>query len=343
MPRTTKTTPKNQNRKTGKNKNTKKTTPKRDEQLHGERKPRKIINWKEYNEALVRRGQFTLWISDDVIEHWHHENAGNKVGRPFTYSDLAVESLLTIREFFHTTYRATEGFGKSLAALMKVDVAIPDFTSLAKRAAKLGIDIDVTKYRGKIDMVVDSTGLKVYGEGEWKVKKHGWAKHRTWRKLHLMIDPATHQIIAELLTGNDVHDSQVVKTLLEETENEIGRFYGDGAYDPWEVRDELEKRGIEQVIPPREDAVPQNRRDGRRKERDAAIDGIEKQGRKGWKKGIGYHRRSLAETGMYRMKTIFGGNLKNRKLENQKTEVRLRCKLLNKLTTFGMPKSVPRE
>ena len=146
-----------------------------------------------------------------------------------------------------------------------------------------------------------------------------------------------------MLTGNDVHDSQVVKTLLEETENEIGRFYGDGAYDPWKVRDELEKRGIKQVIPPREDAVPQNRKDGRRKERDAAIEGIEKQGRKGWKEGIGYHRRSLAETGMYRMKTIFGGNLKNRKLKNQKTEVRLRCKLLNKLTTFGMPKSVPKE
>ena len=225
---------------------------------------------------------------------------------------------------------------------------------MAKRAAKLGIDIDVTKYHGKIDVVVDSTGLKVFGEGECGiarvgyrpplcVKKHGWAKHRTWRKLHLMIDPATHQIIAELLTGNDVHDSQTVKTLLNETKNDIERFYGDGAYDPWEVRDELEGRGIEQVIPPREDAVLQNRRDGRRKERDAAIREIGKIGRKGWKERIGYHRRSLSETGMYRMKTIFGGNLKNRKFENQQTEVRLRCKLLNKLSTFGMPKSVPKE
>jgi hypothetical protein len=347
MTRTTKTTTKSQNRKTGKTKFTKKTTPKKDEKLHGERKPRKIINWKEYNDALVQRGNFTLWIADDVIEHWLHENDECKVGRPFTYSDLAVESLLTIREFFRITYRATEGFGYSLATLMNVDIAIPDFTSLAKRAAKLGIDIDVTKDHGKIDVVVDSTGLKVYGEGEWKVKPHGWAKHRTWRKLPLMIDPVTHQIVAELLTGNDVHDSQVVKTLLNDFTgtpgNNIGRFYGDGAYDPWEVRDELEKRNIEQVIPPREDAVLQNRKDGRRKERDAAIRTIEKIGRKKWKGRVGYHRRSLSETGMYRMKTIFGGNLKNRKLENQKTEVRLRCKLLNKLSTFGMPKSVQRE
>ncbi len=343
MTRTIKTVEKSKNSKAGKNKNAKKSTAKKDKSLHGERKPRKIINWKEYNEALVKRGQFTLWISDDVIEHWLHENKGTKRGRPFTYSDLAVETLLMIREFFRTTYRATEGFGYSLIALLQIDLAIPDFTSLQKRAAKLGIDIDVTKYRGKIDLVVDSTGLKVYGEGEWKVKKHGWAKHRTWRKLHLMIDPVTHQIIAELLTGNDVHDSQVVKTLLDETENKIGRFFGDGAYDPWDVRDKLEKRNIEQVIPPREDAVLQNRKDGKRKERDKAIREIGKHGRKEWKKRIGYHRRSLSETAMYRMKSLFGGNLKNRKMENQKTEVRLRCKLLNKLTTLGMPKGVPRE
>ncbi len=226
--------------------------------------------------------------------------------------------------------------------MLRIQLAIPDFTSLQKRAAKLGIDLDVTKYHGKIDVVVDSTGLKVYGEGECRIsrvgmpdrffscKKHGWAKHQTWRKLHLMIDPATHQIVAELLTGNDVHDSQVVKTLFNETDNEIGKFYGDGAYDPWEVRDELEKRGMERVIPPREDAVLQNRKDGRRTERDKAIREISKHGRKEWKKRIGYHRRSLSETGMYRMKTLFGGNLKNRNMENQKTEARLRCKLLNR-------------
>ena len=325
------------------NKNYEKPAPKKDKQLHGERKPRKIINWKEYNESLVQRGNFTLWIADDVIEHWLHENSECKVGRPFTYSDLAIETFLTIREFFRTTYRATEGFGRSLANLMNVDIAIPDFTSLQKRAASLGFDIDVTKYHGKINVVVDSTGLKVFGEGEWKMRTHGKSKRRTWRKLHLMIDPATHQIVAELLTDNGVHDSQAVKTLLNETKNDLERLYGDGAYDPREVRDELEKRNIKQVIPPREDAVLQNRKDGCRKERDAAIRTIEKIGRKKRKRRTGYHRRSLSETGMYRMKTIFDGNLKNRKFENQQTEVRLRCQLLNKLSTRGMPTSVPSE
>ena len=121
MTRTTTETKKSQNSKNG----TKKTTPKKDKQVQGERKPRKIINWKEYNEALVLRGHFTLWISDDVIECWLHKNGGNKRGRPFTYSDLAIESLLTIREFFRVTYRATEGFGRSLVKLLNVDIAIP--------------------------------------------------------------------------------------------------------------------------------------------------------------------------------------------------------------------------
>lgn len=125
MTRTTKTVENSQTSKTGKNKSTKKSTPKIDEQIHGERTPRKIINWKEYHDALVKRGQFTLWINDDVIEHWHHENKEHKLGRPFTYSDLCVETLLTIREFFRTTYRATEGLGRSLVKLLNVDLAIP--------------------------------------------------------------------------------------------------------------------------------------------------------------------------------------------------------------------------
>ena len=276
MTRTTKTSTKGQNTKVGKNKSTKKATPKRDEKLHGERTPRKIINWKEYNEALVRRGQFTLWISDDVIEHWLHDNGGNKVGRPFTYSNLAIETLLTIREFFRTTYRATEGFGRALANLVQADIAIPDFTSLAKRAAKLGIDIDVTQYKGKIDVVVDSTGLKVYGEGEWKVKKHGWAKHRTWRKLHLAINEKTQEIEAEVLTDNATDDAAVVDELLNQTKNRTKKFGGDGAYDKWKVYRTLDRRGIVPIIPPRKNAKIKRNGNSRMPPlpRDEAIEGF---------------------------------------------------------------------
>ncbi len=156
----------------------------------------KITNWRKYNESLVQRGSITFWFSDDVIDAWEHTNEATKVGHPFVYSDTAVESLLMLRELFRLPYRQTEGLGRSLAQLMQVDVAIPDFTSLAKRAAKLEIALDVADRQGPIDVVVDSTGLKVFGEGEWKTRKHGVSKRRTWRKLHLAVNPDTQEILA---------------------------------------------------------------------------------------------------------------------------------------------------
>jgi len=148
-----------------------------------------LTNWRDYNASLVNRGDTTLWFDEDVIEQWEHDNRETKVGRPFVYSDLAIETLLTLRELFRLPYRQTEGFGRALIKLMKADVDIPHHTSLQKRASKLKIDIEIVRGKGAIDLVVDRTGLKVYGEGEWKVKKHGADGRRTWRKLHLAVDP----------------------------------------------------------------------------------------------------------------------------------------------------------
>lgn len=155
-----------------------------------------ITNWREYNKSLVNRGDITIWFSDEALEHWAHANACVKVGRPFVYSDTAVECLLTIRELLKLPYRQTEGFGRSLVAMLGVDVAIPDYSSLAKRAGKLDVKLTIAGKRGHIDIVVDSTGLKVFGEGEWKMRTHGKAKRRTWRKLHLSVNPQTREIVA---------------------------------------------------------------------------------------------------------------------------------------------------
>ena len=188
----------------------------------------KITNWREYNESLVRRGDITIWFSDDVLNSWEHPNAITKVGRPFTYSDTAIECLLTIRELFKLPYRQTEGLGRSLAKLLDVDVAIPDFTSLAKRAAKLSVSLNVANKRGRIDIVVDSTGLKVFGEGEWKMRNHGKSKRRTWRKVHLSVDPETQEIVAEVLTENSGYDADQVEPMLEQINQPVETFYGDG-------------------------------------------------------------------------------------------------------------------
>ena len=299
----------------------------------------KITNWRKYNESLVQRGSITFWFSDDVIDAWEHTNEATKVGHLFVYSDTAVESLLMLRELFRLPYRQTEGLGRSLAQLMQVDVAIPDFTSLAKRAAKLEIALDVADRQGPIDVVVDSTGLKVFGEGEWKTRKHGVSKRRTWRKLHLAVNPDTQEIEAEVLTENCGHDADQVEELLEQIDSPIDSFAGDGAYDQWKVYETLGADEIEPIIPPRRNAKIKQHGNSSQPplERDEAIREIRRVGRKRWKEDVGYHRRSLAETAMYRMKCCFGGNVKNRILENQQAEARLRCKILNRFTHLGLP------
>jgi Transposase DDE domain len=299
----------------------------------------RITNWRKYNESLVQRGSVTYWFSDDVLSQWRHANEGAKVGHPFVYSNAAIECLLSLREVFRLPYRQTEGLARSLVHLMEIDLEIPDYTSLAKRAASLRISLDVSRHTGPIDVVVDSTGLKVFGEGEWKMRAHGKSKRRTWRKLHLTINPDTQEIEAEVLTENSGHDADQVDAQLDQVDGRIRRFYGDGAYDPWKVRNALVRRRIRQVIPPRRDAkiTRHGNRNGRPLPRDVAIRAIRRLGRKQWKEQIGYHRRSLGETAMYRMKCCFGDRLKNRLLENQQTEARLRAKILNHFTRLGLP------
>jgi hypothetical protein len=227
--------------------------------------------------------------------------------------------LLTLRELFKLPYRQTEGFGRSLLTLLGVEAAIPDYSSLAKRAAKLGVSLSVANKRGTIDIVVDSTGLKVFGEGEWKTRLHGKSKRRTWRKLHLSVNPATREIVAEALTENSSHDADPVEELLDQVDQPIDKFYGDGAYDKWKVYQALESRSVAPVIPPQHNAKIKQHGNSAAEPlpRDEAIRGIRKTGRRRWKQEAGYHRRSLAETTMFRMKQTFGGHLKNRILENE--------------------------
>jgi len=299
----------------------------------------KVTNWVKYNEALVNRGSLTLWFDVESLAQWEHENDEVKRGRPFVYSDTAVECLLVLREVFRLPYRQTEGLARSLVQLMQVDLRVPDYSSLAKRAAKLSIDLKVARRRGPIDLVVDSTGLKVFGEGEWKVRQHGIGKRRTWRKLHLAINPATQEIEATMLTENSGHDADQVTDLLKQVPGKVKTFRGDGAYDKWKVYESLTSRSIKPLIPPQHNAkIKQHgNSDDAPLPRDVALRQIRRVGRAAWKKEVGYHLRSLAETGMYRMKTIFGNVLKNRTLPNQHTEVRIRSKILNRMTQNGLP------
>jgi hypothetical protein len=299
----------------------------------------RVRNWNKYNESLVRRGDITLWLAEEVIAAWEHANGEVKVGRPFTYSDTAIECLLALRELFRLPYRQTEGLGRSLVKLMEVDVAIPDFTSLAKRAAKLKVSLEVLPTEGPIDIIVDSTGVKILGAGEWRSEAYRQPKRRTWRKLHLSVNAASQEIVAECLTSKKCDDADLVPEMLRQIDRPVAKLYGDGAYDKWKLYEVLEREEIMPVVPPRRTATVRKHGNcaGKPLARDESLRGIRRVGRRRWKHEVGYHRRSLVETSMSRLKRAFGPRLKNKRFENQQTEARLRCKLLNRFTHLGLP------
>jgi transposase len=186
-------------------------------------------------------------------------------------------------------------------------------------------------------LVIDSTGLKVYGEGEWKVRTHGKDKRRTWRKLHLAMDAATHQLIAASITDKDLLDRNAMAGLLEETTSEIERVCADGAYDFEQCYRVIKNRGARPLIPPRSDAVIRGKSPF--EQRDENVREIRKKGRKRWKVESTYHRRSLVECAFFRLKTIFSERLRARRMETQLAEARIRCLAMNRMTKLGMPKS----
>ena len=299
----------------------------------------RIRNWKQYNDALVNRGSLTVWVDRTTLQAWKYQGPA-RPGAQFEYSDLAIECLLTLRSVYHLTLRATEGFARSLFGLMGLDLPVPDYSTLCRRAATVRITLP-KKAEGPLHLVIDSTGLKVYGEGEWKVRQHGYSKRRTWLKLHLAVDPQTHEIQAAMVSDPGVTDAEMVPPLLEQVENPVESAAADGAYDRRSVYEALDGRGARAVIPPRRDAVIQRHGNtsGPRLARDENLRRIRRIGRSAWKGESGYHERSLVETTMFRMKTIFGDGVASRTPSRQATEAGVRCRALNIMTHQGMPQN----
>src|SRR3954466_4558444 len=299
----------------------------------------RLRNWRQYNDALVNRGSLTLWVDPDTLRAWRHQGPARR-GAQFEYSDLAIECLLTLKAVYRLTLRATEGFARSLFGLMQVDLAVPDYSTLCRRAATVRITLP-KRAEGPLHLVLDSTGLKVYGEGEWKVRQHGYSKRRTWLKLHLAVDPDSHEIQAAMVTDPGVTDAETVPALLGQVENPVESAAADGAYDRQVVYDALEGRSARAVIPPRRDAKVKRHGNtsGPRLARDENLRRIRKVGRSAWKEESGYHERSLAETAMFRMKGIFGDGVASRTPARQATEAGVRCRALNIMTHQGMPRS----
>jgi IS5 family transposase len=308
----------------------------------------RIKNWSQYNRSLIQRGSITFWFSEEAISKWASKSRTGEKGRPEQYSDDAILCALLIRTVYHLPLRALEGMLLSLASLLQLSIQIPSYSQICRRAKSLGKALKKLSRRLPTDIVFDSTGLKVYGEGEWKVRQHGASKRRTWRKLHLGVDPDSKEIMVADLTSNGPGsgDGEIGKKLMKGIPKNTKRVFGDGGYDGGGFRRAVEDAGAEPIIPPPKDAVinadTTDEATHKRNRAVAEIKGLggDEQARRIWKILKGYHRRSLAETTMYRIKQLTGGNLRSREWERQRIEGYIKCLVVNMMTKIGMPQGV---
>lgn len=281
-----------------------------------------------------------MWIDQSLFEP--SDTGVSRRGRPCVYPDAVIQMLLGLKQVFHLPLRALQGFAMSLRRLAFAELPVPNYTTLSRRAQDLEVVLPAARPGEALHLVVDSTGLKVFGEGEWKVRKHGYSKRRTWRKVHLAMDARSGQICAALMTHQDVGDADVLPDLLDQLPHEtpVGIVGGDGAYDSKSSHAAIAARGAQPSIPPREGAMPWPEATPGAAWRNAAIDVIARSSRREWKKASGYHRRSLVENLMYRLKTLTGHSLWAREVGSQATEVAIRVGVLNRMTELARPQSV---
>ena len=239
--------------------------------------------------------------------------------------------------------RGCQGLVESPFWSAGISLECPDYTTLSRRGKTVKIDLRRPRKGENLFIAVDSSGLKIYGEGEWKVRMHGVSKRRTWRKLHIGVDIAGGMIISGVLSAADVHDSEAMPLLLEGLRDRLRAVAADGAYDTRRVYDALSGVGAAAIIRPRAGARIWRHGNcrGSPHARDENLRRIREVGLARWKESSGYHMRSLAENSFFRLKTMFGEKLRSRKFRNQVTEAFLRLELLNRMTELGMPDSYP--
>jgi transposase len=302
--------------------------------------PYRIRNWPAYNAALIGRGSLTVWVDEAAIGSWRYTGPTQR-GAQYHYTDAAISCVLTLRAVYHLALRAAEGLARSVFELLEVALPVPSYSTLSRRAAALSIALGALPRSTPLHLVIDSSGFKVYGEGEWKVRQHGWSKRRTWRKLHLAVNEATGEIVAAVASEAGVSDDEAVPDIVAQVEGDIGQVSADGAYDKRPCYDALAERGATAVIPPRRDAKIWQHGNcaGAPWQRDENLRAIRQKGRRRWKQESGYHRRSLAETTFFRLKTIFGPAVSSRHFPQQATELFIRVAALNRMTHLGMPDS----
>ena len=301
----------------------------------------KVTNWAEYEAGLRRRGSLTLWVTEAAIDAWNAVPRATPGGQA-TYSDSAIQTCLMLRTAFKLALRQAEGLMTSVVELLGCELAVPDHTTVSRRAIKLPSIARAALPEGPLHVVIDSSGLKVYGAGDWLADKHGRRAPRQYRKLHLAVDADSGQIVAVTLTSQDVDDPSQVAPLLEQIPGEIEQITADGAYDGEPTYEAIAARNpdIAVVIPPRSSSTQPLELGTNASRRDVHVHTVAALGRLGWQEVTGYGRRALVETTMGRYKALIGTRLRARNDAGRRTEAAVGAVVLNRMLAAGRPNSV---
>ncbi len=313
-----------------------------DRRHHIPKQKLKVTNWREYDASLRQRGSLTVWFTDEAIEGWRAEPRTTPGGQRW-YSPLAILTALTLRAVFHLALRQTEGLIGSIIQLLGLALAVPDHSTLCRRAETLAVPRPRPRRDGEpMHLLVDSTGLKLCGAGEWLIEKHGTKTRRSWRKLHIGMDAETGQIVAAALTPKEVDDGSEVGPLLDQVAGPVASFTGDGAYDQQGVSTAVAERhpAAAVIVPPRSTAVPGETAETAPTQRDRHLQFIAEHGRAAWQKASGYTTRARAEAAIGRFKQVIGDGLRSRTDERRATEMNVAVHALNRMLELGRPISV---
>ena len=313
-----------------------------DRRHHIPRQKHRVTNSAAYDAALRQRGSLTVWFTDKAIEGWKAAPRTTPGGQP-CYSPLAILTALTLRAVFRLALRQTEGLIGSVIGLLGLEPRVPDHSTLSRRATTLEVPRPQPRRDGEpLHLLVDSTGLRLCGTGEWLLEKHGTKTRRSWRKLHIGVDAGTGQIVAASLTAKEVDDGAEVGPLLDRITGMVSSFIADGGYDQDRVYDSVAQRHPEAavVVPPRATAVPSDTAATAPTQRDRHLEIIAKRGRAAWQKVSSYTTRARAEAAIDRFKQVIGDGLRLRTDERRATEVDVAVHVLNRMAELGRPSYV---
>ena len=293
----------------------------------------RTTNWSAYNAALRKRGSLLIWLDREMTWLAPHEG---RSGRPPVFSESAIQFCLSIKVLFKLPLRQTAGMVASLLRMAGLDWPVPDYSTLCRRQKTLAVQVPYRRAGGPLNLLVDSTGIKFLGDGEWQARKHGPQGRRQWRKIHLAMDTATSDIRAVEFTPSRDGDSPVLPDLLDQIPDDepIGTVTADGAYDTRRCHTAIIERQATAIIPIRRNGRPWKEDGPAAVPRNEILRATRHFGRAFWKRWTGYHLRSRVEAKMRCLKA-FGERIAARDPDRQTAEVHIRIALMNRFSVLG--------